>query len=157
MKFTPKSEHEIEASNLLPKGTYDFEVVKAEDAQSKKGNEMIKVCLKVFAPNGGTPFVWDYLLEAFLGKLLNFCSATNLMAAYNSGNLTADMLYGKCGKVEIDIEAASDKYKAKNVVVDYVRDSDTTVGVSSGSVSGSDMAEDDIPFTMPAYQKLWFC
>lgn len=152
MRFTPKSEHEIEAENLLPKGRYDFEVVKAEDAVSKKGNEMIKVCLKVFAPNGGTPFVWDYLLEAFLGKLLNFCSATGLMEAYNNGDLQADMLFGRCGKVDIDTEPASGNYKAKNVVVDYVRGDDVNVGTPSGGKrtievsTSSGMEEDDIPF-----------
>lgn len=148
MRFTPKSEHEIEAESLLPKGTYDFEVAKAVDAVSKKsGNEMIKVSLKIFAPNGGTPFVFDYLLEAFLSKLLNFCSGTGLMHAYNSGNLTADMLEGKCGKVIIDVEPASGQYKAKNVVVDYIRGNDSEVSSTVPTESyKKDLEDDDIPF-----------
>lgn len=153
MRFTPKSEHEIEAENLLPDGTYDFEVVKAEESTSKKGNPMMKVALKVFAPNGGTPFVYDYLLEAFLGKLLNFCSATGLMANYNSGNLEAHMLEGRGGKVEIITEAQAG-YRPRNVVKDYVRGDDASVSSppsgrqykASVPASSSDMSDDDIPF-----------
>ncbi len=169
MRFTPKSEHEIEAENLLPKGTYDFEVAKAEDGTSKRGNEMIKVALKVFAPNGGTPFVYDYLLEAFLSKLLNFCSCTGLMDRYSAGALTADDCWGKVGKVEIDIEPASGKFKAKNVVVDYVRKDDVNfdqtpmsgntrrANLPTISQQAADMSDDDIPFNKPIYTKLWFC
>lgn len=146
MKFHPKSEHEIEAENLLPNGIYDFEVAQAKDEVSKKGNDMIKIALKVFAPNGGTPFVYDYLLEAFLSKLLNFCATTGMEDAYNAGELSAEMCMGRCGKVEIGTEAKTG-FKPKNVVRDYIKPvvktkpSDGITSAASG-----DLEDDDIPF-----------
>lgn len=146
MKFQSKSRNEIEAETLLPKGVYDFQVVKAEEGTSKKGNPMIKVCLRVFAPNGGTPFVWDYLLEAFLGKLLNFCEATGHMDDYNRGELNAELIDGACGKVEIDVEPAG-QYKAKNVVVDYVVAGGKKPNVPANAPSyREEMDDSDIPF-----------
>jgi len=118
MRFTPKTQEEIDFENLLPKGEYDFEVVKAEDAVSKKGNEMIKVNLKVFHGEG-FQFVTDYLMEAMAYKLRHFFETIGMIDAYNAGSVQAADLVGACGKVHIDIEPASGEYAAKNTVKDY--------------------------------------
>ena len=126
MKFTPKSQEELDFENLLPKGEYDFEVVKAEDAVSKKGNEMIKVNLKVFHGEG-FQFVTDYLMEAMAYKLRHFFETVGMIDAYNAGSVQSADLVGVCGKVRIDIEpertveknGVSTTFAAKNTVKDY--------------------------------------
>ena len=130
MRFTPKSKEELEFENLLPKGEYDFEVVKAEDAVSKKGNEMIKLNLKVF--NGdGFQFVTDYLMEAMAFKLRHFFETVGMIASYEAGTVDAADLVGCAGKVRIDIEPASGDYASKNVVKDYVSKAKKDAGKSS--------------------------
>ena len=104
--------------NVMPPGTYDFEVATCEVKTSKSGNPMMVVSLKVYDEAGRTRFVTDYLLEAFLPKLLAFCKETGLRGAYDAGTLSPDDLFGKAGKVEIAIEAKGD-FPAKNVVKWY--------------------------------------
>lgn len=117
MRFTPKTKEELDFENLLPKGEYDFEIVKSEDAVSKKGAEMIKVNLKVFH-DSGFQFVTDYLMEKMAYKLRHFFEAIGEINAYNEGSVQAVNLVGCCGKVQIDIEPAGE-FPAKNVVKDY--------------------------------------
>ena len=117
MRFAPKTQEEIDFENLLPKGEYDFEVVKAEDAVSKKGNEMIKINLKVFRGEG-YQFVTDYLMEALSYQLRNFFETVNMIEAYNAGTVQASDIVGAAGKAKIDIEPAGE-FPAKNVVKDY--------------------------------------
>jgi len=113
----PKTEEELDMERLLPKGTYDFEVVKAEEKQSKKGNDMIKANLKVFHGDG-FQFVTDFLMEAMPHKLRHFAETIGLLEAYDSGTLDANDLVGRSGKVRIDIEPAGE-YPAKNIAKDY--------------------------------------
>lgn len=117
MRITPKSQEEIDLEGLLEKGVYDFEVLKAEDKVSKKGNEMIHVKLKVFHEDG-FQFVDDWLMEAMSYKLRHFCETANLLDRYESGELAAEDCIGRSGRVKIDIEPAGE-YPAKNVVKDY--------------------------------------
>lgn len=119
MRFTPKTKEELEFENLLPKGEYDFEVVKSEDAISKKsGAEMIKVNLKVFHDKG-FQFITDYLMEAMAFKLRHFFETVGMIDAYNAGSIQAADLVGACGKVQLDIKPANDQFPAKNAVKDY--------------------------------------
>jgi hypothetical protein len=118
MKFTPKNEEELAIDGLLPEGTYDFEVIEAENKTSKSGNEMIVVKLKVYDLNGGFRFVTDYLLEAFLPKLLSFAVTTGTRKAYDAGEYTSYDVLNASGKVQIKIVPAGE-YPAKNEVKIY--------------------------------------
>lgn len=117
MRIDPKTQEEIDAENMLEKGIYDFEVIRAEDKVSKKGNEMIKATLKVFHGDS-SQLVDDYLMEAMMAKLLHFCNETGLSDLYQAGELHAADCVGRCGRVKIDIEPAGE-FPAKNVVKDY--------------------------------------
>lgn len=126
MRFEPKTRQQLEdeekkrlEESLLPKGTYDFEVFRAEDTVSKKGNDMIALGLRIYAPDGSTPFVSDWLLEAMAYKLRHFCETTGLIAKYDDGTLCAEDCLHAAGKVQIDIEKAKGNYGPKNVVKDY--------------------------------------
>lgn len=126
MKFTPKSqdtitreERERKAKRLLPPGDYDFEVIQAEDKVSNAGNDMIKLTLRVFAPDGTTVLVDDYLMEKMAYKLRHFADGTGLTARYDSGEMVAFDCVGASGKVTLKHET-SEKYDPKCVVKDYV-------------------------------------
>lgn len=132
MKFTPKTEEQLKAENsypVFPEGEYGYEVIKAEDKTSAKGNEMIVLTLRVFGPHDKTTLVNDYLLEAMEFKLRHFCVSTGLGGAYEAGTLTAGSCHGRSGKVYLDIQPekqGTDKegnpktFPPKNVVKDYV-------------------------------------
>ena len=120
MRFTPKSEDDLEAALLLAEGEYPFQVLEASDEKSKKGNDMIKLKLDVFGPHSSF-HVYDYISDAFMAhKLRHFCYSVGLEASYNDGSLTSGQCIGHEGYVRIAIEDAANGYKAKNVVDDYV-------------------------------------
>lgn len=138
MNFTPKKDEELHSSfELFPKGEYDFDVVKAEEQTSSKGNEMIKLEIDIYDPNGRKSRVFDYLLESVAYKLKHFCITTGLTTEYEAGNLTAEMCLNRSGRCMIGIQQdKTGKYDDKNIVKDYC-------GVA---VSAAKLAEDDIPF-----------
>ena len=122
MKFTPKSDAEINTFDLFPSGEYDFDVIKAFDETSKAGNDMIKLELDVYAANGKKTRVFDYLLENLAYKLKHFCESVGLVREYEEGRLSADMCKNRSGKCKLDIQKdKSGEYPDKNIVKDYCK------------------------------------
>lgn len=140
--FRPKSE--VQMHNLLEKGDYSFEVISAEDAVSKAGNQMMKLVLKVYDNDGKTHLVYDYLLEALAFKLKHFCEATGLNDKYEEGKLEVNDCVGKSGKVYLEIQE-SGLYKPKNIVGDYIVLDKSTEG-KTPSNSQTTFIDDDVPF-----------
>ena len=130
MKFTPKTEAEIQEANLLPAGTYDFRITKAEDAVSKSGNEMIVVTLAVYRPEGGFTLVTDYLLESMAYKLRHCCKECGIINLYEAGTLMASDLEGREGRLQLKQDPAKGDFLAKNVVKDYGPGKDAKQGAS---------------------------
>lgn len=147
MQVNYMTEEEYTETLLLSDGDYDFEVVEATDEVSKKGNEMIRVKLKVFTDDGGFRFIDDYLMEAMYFKLIHFCQATGLEETLKSGALVASDCEGKCAKVTIKTDPAGE-YPAKNSVKDYVKPESygkATETVATGALSSNEL-NDSIPF-----------
>jgi hypothetical protein len=146
MKITPKTEEEIIQMNLKPDGEYPFVILEGQDAVSKNGNEMIKLKLSCYLPNGKFFIVWDYLLESFPKKLKHACSACGLSDKYNSGVLSADDFIGREGFCMIG-SRKSEGFDQQNVVSDYVvkNVSETKKEQKSDGKATDDM-EDFIPF-----------
>ena len=126
MNFESKSRDELAKANLLPAGTYDFEVMSAAETTSKAGNPMIKLKLRVFVDSGEI-HLYDYLVSTMEFKLANFCDAVGKSDDYDAGKIDADTLEGLTGKCKIAIEDAQKdpdtgevKWPAKNVVKTYV-------------------------------------
>ena len=124
MRFTPKSEAELAENALLPEGEYTFEILTAEDTQSKStGNDMLKLSLRIFE-NGGenSQRVFDYLvsIDSMIWKIRHFAEAIGMLPEYESGEMLAETLPGRTGKCKIVIQPASGKWDAKNVVKDYL-------------------------------------
>lgn len=119
MRFVPKSEEEL--NPLLTPGDYDAEVAKAENAVSKKGNEMIKISLRVFDRGGGTIILTDYLLESMAKKLKHFCDSAGLMDLYERGELDAEACQGASVVVRLKVKHdETGTYPPQNAVDDYV-------------------------------------
>jgi len=145
----PLNQEQLKQGDLLPAGIYDFEVVNADDRISSKGNEMIALMLSVYAPNGKTYNVFDYLLESLEYKLGHFCEATGLLDKYQQGHFSSSDCVGRSGKCKIYIQQdKSGQYPDKNSVADYLPP-DERKSQSSKTLPPStnqDGFDDDIPF-----------
>jgi hypothetical protein len=129
MNFTPLSKEEVVASQLFPKGVYRFQIVHAFDKESRAGNAMIVLIVKVTDANGASRTVTDYLLEKWPVKLHHAAEVCGLMEKYNAGELTGPDFIGKQGKLTLSIQKdKAHKFPDKNVVVDYV--------VTRGGIAG---------------------
>lgn len=125
MRFSPMSDEEIKKEDAkrlpLPPGVYDCEVIKAEDAISKAGNDMIAVTLHVYGEDGSPRTVRDWLLSAAAGKLKRAAGTFGLASSYDAGTLDASDFRGRPGKVKVRIESdETGRFPDKNVVSDYV-------------------------------------
>ncbi len=148
--FTPLSDEELDASDLMDDGIYDFEVVKSTKEISKAGNPQAKLQLKVWDIKGNVHTIFDYLvftqIKLNLRKIKHFCESVGWAEKFAQGNLPEEMQM-LCGKVQIGREGQTPKkdgsgfYPPKNVVIDYVSKGENTLS----SVS-SDEFNDDVPF-----------
>jgi len=157
MKFTPKKEEELKKSNLLEKGVYDFEILKAEDTISKAGNEMIKLLLKVFAKDGSSILVNDYLLESVEFKIKHCCEAIGASEKYATGDMVADDFISGTGQMMIKIDkgklkddGSGDYYPDRNSVADYLptltSEQKKTLERNHGIKRVKDALDDEVPF-----------
>jgi hypothetical protein len=149
VRFTPKTERELAEEGLIPAGTVcDFEVIEAEEKQSRAGNDMVALQLKVWRPNGSTTTLRDWLVSNFPGKLMSFANSTSMRDAYDAGEMTADAMVGRCGKLKVGIEEANGDYPARNKVASYVKsDAQPDPARGGGAKPGGKPAlDDDIPF-----------
>ncbi len=127
MRFTPKTEQQVQEEGLFTAGVYDFEIISAEDTHSSKGNEMTVVKLGIIDGDGQERKVTDYLLEAMAYKLRHFAYAIGLGQHYENGVMAAEDMEGRTGKCKIIIQPAKGEFRAKNAVADYI--------VANGSAS----------------------
>lgn len=151
MKFVPKSEEEINASNLLTGGDYDFEVAKAEEAESKAGNPMIALTLNIEGEEGRRHVVFDYLVgsDASMFKVRSFAEAVGLLAEYNNGEMPAEALPGRTGRAQIGIDDKNKAYAPKNVVRVYHKPAAGSNGAKPPALAkkpGFDPMDSEIPF-----------
>lgn len=140
MKFEVKTDEQIQADALLPDGTYDFEVFSAVEKTSSKGNAMIELSLHVFDEGGTIRPVRDWIMPSFAKKFKHCLSACGLLSLYEKGEVSADDLLGKKGKVKIVRKPYTNKdglEMLSNAVDDYVRN-DSKVADALG--------DDEIPF-----------
>lgn len=138
MRFQAKTEKEIQEEKLIPEGDYDFTVVRAEEAVSKKGNPMLKITLGVYMSNGTQRLVNDYLMEAVAYKLRHFCDSVGVLKDYEAGCVNAPDLEGRSGKVRLIIKEQKD-FPDKNEVKDYLIDATPTEAKQPAS------SDDDMP------------
>jgi hypothetical protein len=121
MNFQPRTEKEIAESKIMPKGEYDFEITDGRDTESKAGNPMIVLTVRVSNGKGGGRTITDYLLAETPEKLRHCADACSLIDRYNTGNLSGNEFKGKRGRLRLGIQKdRKHQYPDKNVVLDYV-------------------------------------
>ena len=122
MEFNPSDGSQRASFELLPEGTYEAEVIEAEERTSQKGNDMIALTLQVAHPDGYEARVWDYLVSvpAAVFKIRMFCEAAGLDKQYQSGRLTAKECIGKKVSARIGIEEGRDGFGDRNTIFEYM-------------------------------------
>ena len=128
MKFTPRTEDEIADSRLLKKRDLRLRD-SAFDKDSKAGNQMIELKIRVSNGNGETRVLGDYLLEKRPDKLLHAARACGIEEKYKTGSVPAVDFRGKRGRLKLAVEKGKNGYPDKNVIADYICD---TVREGSG-------------------------
>ena len=115
----PRYNHKAADSQLLPVGTYDAVVKRAEEKLSEAGNEMIELILTCYGPNGLENDVFDYLVFSnnVLYKVKHFCESAGIN--FEKDELTADECVDQNVRVKLKIDKR-EGYKDKNAVTDYV-------------------------------------
>lgn len=161
MNFPAKTEKQLKEELLIPAGTYPFEVMSAEDKNSRAGNEMIELELRVFMPDGRSRQLKDWLMEKMAFKLFHFCAYTGLAVKYEQGTLHSEDCIGKTGYAVIEIQVdKKGEYPDRNSVKDYVRamdmkKSDVVASRPAGEVTPSaqrqnpqpqENIDEDVPF-----------
>lgn len=149
--FTPLTDEQLNAIDIVPDGVYDFQVIKSTRKDSKAGNPMAALQLMIWDKEGKERLVFDYLVFSQVNlnikKLSHFCKAVGLEKEYLSGKVPED-LTSYSGKVIIGTQdempnPTGGVYAKKNIVVDYVKR-------DSSSLSGKDVVtefkDDEIPF-----------
>lgn len=147
MRFQPKTENEVAAAGLWPKGTYDFEVAEAAEKQSSKGNDMIELVVRLFDAEGKSRKVFDWLVDTEGGayKIRHFAEATGMLEAYERGELRASDMEGKAGSCIVIISKdKTGQYPDKNAISDYVKPKDGTA--ASPERFKREEMDDEIPF-----------
>ncbi len=124
MKFSPRTDQEIAAernkSALLPDGIYNYEVSNATDTVSRKGDDMIKLQLKVFVGESSSRTIFEYLMESNAAKLKQFCDSHGLQKAYASGDVRAGHFMDLEGKAKIFTEKGKNGFADANKVFAYI-------------------------------------
>lgn len=135
MQFKPNSADEIAVKTKPLTGYFPAHVHTAEDCQSKKNVDMIKLSLTVYA--GERQLQKEcYLHPAMEVLVYNFCQHAGLSEEYNNGELRAELCEGKDVMVKLGIEKGKDGYADKSAVKDFVsRDTPETQIVKKPEVA----------------------
>jgi len=122
LKFTPKTEAELELEGLLPDNTYEAEVLKCEEKTDKKGRDMLAIKLNVIGNEGQNRHIYDNISPhwgGFAVKFREFFESMGQLPMYESGAIEPELLVGQYVTVITGTEKQDD-YPAKNVIKAYV-------------------------------------
>jgi hypothetical protein len=151
LTFNAKPENEL--IDLLKPSDGNFEVLEATEKYSKSnGNPMIELKLKAWDEEGREGNIFDYLMlnntNFALRRIRHFCYSCGLGEHYEKGTLSGLDCVGKQGKIKIDIKKAENGYPDKNIVKDYITETNGEVKKSDASFTSAqdEKFDDDIPF-----------
>lgn len=147
MRFTPKTEQEIAQAGLLIPGAYDYEVADADETQSKAGNDMVAMKVRVYDGDGNARTVLDWLVDTdgSAYKIRNFAESAGMLAQYEKGELPASAMVGCTGRCKVIIKKdKTGEYPDKNAIADYLKPTNGTAPVARAPVPAE--LDDEIPF-----------
>lgn len=130
MRFTPKSDQEIEAEreanlskyNPWPAGTVcDYEIKEAVEATSKAGRDMIKSHIDVYNDKGDVKGIITYF-----GDWNDYHFSRINRERYEAGQVDPEDLLGRTGKCVLGIEKGGlkddgTKYPDKNNIREFLK------------------------------------
>lgn len=110
-----------DATNLIPDGEYDAIVTIADEQESKAGNAMLKLSVKVWH-GGRESIVFDYIVvPATVWKLKQLLSALGMSERFEAGSVVPKDLVGKTIRVFVKTrEDKTGKYSDQNVITKYM-------------------------------------
>ena len=148
MKFTPKSEEELQTEQLAPPGTYPFTITSAEEKTSKKDQPMFKLAVTLHSEDGRDWFAYDYVSPGFMAhKLRHLCSGVGILDKYEAGTLEAHDLQGRQGFCDVIVQKGKGEFGPKNAIKDYLHGGTDKAAPAKGApVAGGTGVEDDVPF-----------
>lgn len=153
MNWTPKTEEEVIASQLCPKGKAPFTVLEANTVESKStknaGKTMLKLKINVHADDGGDYHIYDYIAPWFMAhKFRHFFFCVGRGADYDAGTVDVRRLVHCEGWAEIGHEKAKEGFGPKAKILDYVVDNAAKANSPAVAPDGATPApeEDDVPF-----------
>ena len=143
MKFKPQTEEEAAAAErkTLPAGIYDAEVLEVVETRSKAGNDMLKIKLGVFRPQGGHDWVYDYITDTSY-RLAQLMTACGMSEQYKKGEVEADEIQGKCFQVTLKVDPARGDFSERNSVGRY----GSSTPKPTAPTPASTEADDDFDF-----------
>lgn len=162
--YNAMTEDEVQKARfqLLDGGEYDAIVDAATHEVSSKGNQMIKLSLSVFDPNGVIVPVFDYLVftNQMMWKVKHFCDSAGLEKEYMDKKFDALLADRQNVRVKLIVQEGSfipeaklngkpqgSRYPTKNAVEDYlIRTPGTQARNLSKLPEKDDFDDKDIPF-----------
>lgn len=150
MKFKVLAEDELNNQRFfLEEGICDFEVLEANERNSKAGNPMIELKLKCTDKNGKVGIIFDYIVSVNMEwKIKSFCESINHPEYYQQGEIDSKYVEGKMGRVEVylqkeHIDKNGTLQKAAMRARTYIPADDLVV---SNNKSKPVTNDDDVPF-----------
>lgn len=131
-------------SSVFKGGTYDAEILKAEEATAKSsGNQMLVILLKVFDGTATALCTERMVIPSALWRIKQLCRAVGLDAEFRTGDLHADIFRGKSLRVLIEVEEdQTGQYPAKNRVKKFLP-SDSAAETPKGQSREKDPFDDE--------------
>ena len=111
------------AGVIWPNGSYQARIEKAEEARSNAGNDMLKLTVIVFAPDGQSRIVYDYIVlnnPVALQKLGRLADAIGKGDRYRADKLDVRDISGSIVSATLGLKVSKNpKYGDDNQVVAY--------------------------------------
>ncbi len=123
MRLSHKTEAELMAEKLLPRGDYPFEIIKGTDEVVEKegaykGKTYLKLTLRIYEDNGNFRAIDDTIWDEL--KLIRVCAAIGKDELLKKEKVHAEDLVGGAGNLSLEIkEDKTGQYPPKNVVKLY--------------------------------------
>lgn len=117
MAFRYNSE---DASNAWPEGEYDGAIASAEETQSRKGADMLKLGVRVYNKEGQEKIVTDYIVNpSGLFKLEQIARAFGKGAEFKANKFDVFTVLEKRLTITLKVTEASGDFPEKNDVKKY--------------------------------------
>lgn len=134
------------ANLKIQPGDYQFEVFDAELKQSKSGNMMIELKIRVWDNNGKIHNMFDFLvaLESMAYKIKQFWESVGHPDKYKEKNLVTDYV-GKCGTCKVSPQKNQMNGSMDNKITSYLKPAEGSVDKLK-TLDLDSVTDDDIPF-----------